>query len=343
MIITPPAFTNINPYPGNPAVDLARRENLKRDIIEPVTQAERGAAEKGVISEDKSRNHNASNGYTYSDDIKNRGTELKQAIEGRGEESSGREQQGENSGQQGGQNQNGRQDSPSEQRQQAAEQREIAELKKRDAEVRAHEQAHASVGGELAGSPSYSYQTGPDGQKYAVGGEVNIDLAEVPGDPQATIIKLQQVKAAALAPTDPSSTDQQIAAEASRRIVEAQIELAQELLPLNDPPASDGDYDAAAAFAEMTGRVELADIEAEQDMFSDQSSAAARQEEDVVSNMQQERQQQYNAIKENASRYVVPETRSFARDPQMQLRSDVIAGFYARATMPAERPLIQSI
>ena len=339
MIITPPAFTNLNPYPGNPVVDVARRENLRRDIIEPVTQAERGAAEKGVISEDKSRNHNASNGHTYSDEIKNRGTELKQAIEGRGEDSSGREQNGEGGGnsQHNGQG-HSQEGSADEKRQQAAEQREIAELKKRDAEVKAHEQAHASVGGQLAGSPSYSYQTGPDGQKYAVGGEVNIDLAEVPGDPQATIIKMQQVKAAALAPADPSGADQQIAAEASRRIVEAQIELAQELLPLNDPPASDGDYDAAAAFAEMTGRVDFTEQEAAADSVVDDNFS-------VISKQQQsdaEAEQDDNED-EKFSRYTAPETRSFSRDPVMQLRSEVIAGFYARATMPAERPLLQSI
>ncbi|WP_306519298.1 putative metalloprotease CJM1_0395 family protein [Rheinheimera sp.] len=337
MIITPPAFTNINPYPGNPAVDLARRENLKRDIIEPVTQAERGAAEKGVISEDKSRNHNTTNGHTYSDEIKNRGTELKQAIEGRGEESSGREQNGEGGGNNQNNSQGNSQDgSAEEKRQQAAEQREIAELKKRDAEVKAHEQAHASVGGQLAGSPSYSYQTGPDGQKYAVGGEVNIDLAEVPGDPQATIIKMQQVKAAALAPADPSGADQQIAAEASRRIVEAQIELAQELLPLNDPPASDGDYDATAAFAEMTGRVDFKDEEATAGLVSDDNFNTTSKQQQGDAAAEQDKEEKF-------SRYTAPETRSFTRDPVMQLRSDVIAGFYARATMPAERPLLQSI
>ena len=336
MIITPPAFTNLNPYPGNPVVDVARRENLRRDIIEPVTQAERGAAEKGVISEDKSRNHNTANGHTYSDEIKNRGTELKQAIEGRGEESSGREQNGEG-GNNGQNNQDGRQDNSAEQPQQAAEQRELVELKKRDAEVKAHEQAHASVGGQLAGSPSYSYQTGPDGQKYAVGGEVNIDLAEVPGDPQATIIKMQQVKAAALAPADPSGADQQIAAEASRRIVEAQIELAQELLPLNDPPASDGDYDAAAAFAEMTGRVDFTGDEAATDSVSGDNFSA------ISIQQQNEAAEQYDSEDEKSSRYTAPETRSFTRDPLMQLRSDVIAGFYARATLPAERSLLQSI
>lgn len=336
MIITPPAFTNLNPYPGNPVVDVARRENLRRDIIEPVAQAERGAAEKGVISEDKSRNHNATNGHTYGDEIKNRGTELKQAIEGRGEDSSGREQNGEG----GSNSQNGqdaKQDSSAEQRQQAAEQRQISELKKRDAEVKAHEQAHASVGGQLAGSPSYSYQTGPDGQKYAVGGEVNIDLAEVPGDPQATIIKMQQVKAAALAPADPSGADQQIAAEASRRIVEAQIELARELVPLNDPPAADGDYDAVAAFAEMTGRVDFNGEESAAGVVSDDNFTT------ISSQQQREAAEQNNNNDEQSSRYTAPETRSFARDPVMQLRSDVIAGFYARATMPAERSLLQSI
>lgn len=335
MIITPPAFTNLNPYPGNPVVDVARRENLRRDIIEPVTQAERGAAEKGVISEDKSRNHNASNNHTYSDEIKNRGTELKQAVEGRGEDRSGNEHNGEGNSQNNGQSAS-QEGSADEKRQQAAEQREIAELKKRDAEVKAHEQAHAAVGGQLAGSPSYSYQTGPDGQKYAVGGEVNIDLAEVPGDPQATIIKMQQVKAAALAPADPSGADQQIAAEAGRRIVEAQIELARELVPLNDPPAADGDYDAVAAFAEMTGRVDFTDQEAFASVSGDDVSAISRQQPNGASG-------QYNSEAENSSRYTVPETRSFNRDPVMQLRSDVIAGFYARATMPAERPLLQSI
>ena len=78
-------YPNVTPYVGNPAVDLARRENLKRDIIEPVAQMERGAAEKGVISEDKSRNAQQHK-PTYSDELKNRGTELKQAIEGRSQE-----------------------------------------------------------------------------------------------------------------------------------------------------------------------------------------------------------------------------------------------------------------
>ena len=64
--------------------------------------------------------------------------------------------------------------------------------------MRAHEQAHAAVGGQYAGSPSYEYERGSDGNNYAVAGEVPIDVSEVPNDPQATIEKMQQVKAVRL-------------------------------------------------------------------------------------------------------------------------------------------------
>ena len=57
------------------------------------------------------------------------------------------------------------------------ERKQLKELKARDTEVRTHENAHQSSGGQLAGSPSYTYQTGPDGQRYAIGGEVSIDVS----------------------------------------------------------------------------------------------------------------------------------------------------------------------
>ncbi|MEO0429599.1 MAG: putative metalloprotease CJM1_0395 family protein [Pseudomonadota bacterium] len=104
-----------------------------------------------------------------------------------------------------------------------AEQDLVERLAARDREVRAHEQAHARVGGQYAGSPSYTYQTGPDGKRYAIGGSVSIDVSPVPGDPEATIAKMQQVKAAALAPAEPSSADRRVAtiAEAAQREAEA--------------------------------------------------------------------------------------------------------------------------
>ncbi|HBA64604.1 MAG TPA: hypothetical protein DCZ48_00195, partial [Methylococcaceae bacterium] len=48
------------------------------------------------------------------------------------------------------------------------EQRQIEALKARDAEVRAHEQAHLNAAAGIAVSgASFSYQTGPDGNRYA--------------------------------------------------------------------------------------------------------------------------------------------------------------------------------
>jgi hypothetical protein len=103
----------------------------------------------------------------------------------------------------------------------------IRELEARDAEVRAHEQAHVSAGGQyVSGGPTYEYETGPDGRRYAVGGEVNIDVSKE-RNPESTIRKAQTVRAAALAPADPSSKDRQVASRASSLEREARAELAE--------------------------------------------------------------------------------------------------------------------
>ncbi len=88
-------------------------------------------------------------------------------------------------------------------------------LKARDREVRAHEQTHLSAAGNLAVSgANYDYVTGPDGQRYASGGDVSIDVSAVAGDPQATLLKADTIRRAALAPASPSAQDQSVAAKA---------------------------------------------------------------------------------------------------------------------------------
>lgn len=105
-------------------------------------------------------------------------------------------------------------------------QRALQALKQRDREVRQHEQAHLLAAGPFAtGGPRYTYETGPDGQRYAVGGEVPIDLSAVPGDPAATIQKAQTIQRAALAPAEPSGPDLAIAAKAATLVAQAQQEL----------------------------------------------------------------------------------------------------------------------
>ncbi len=123
----------------------------------------------------------------------------------------------------------------------AEEQQKISELAARDREVRAHEAAHASVGGIYAGAPSYNFARGPDGKNYAVSGEVSIDVSPVAGNPQATIDKAQIVRRAALAPAQPSLQDRAVASAALALEQSARQELqmqnnSRETSPTNSEP-----------------------------------------------------------------------------------------------------------
>jgi hypothetical protein len=101
----------------------------------------------------------------------------------------------------------------------------LLELKKADAAVRAHEQAHLAAAGGLAkGGASFVYQKGPDGREYAVGGEVQIDTSRG-ATPEETIARMTRVRAAALAPANPSSQDRKVARSASAAMSEARLEL----------------------------------------------------------------------------------------------------------------------
>lgn len=107
-----------------------------------------------------------------------------------------------------------------------AEKAQIKQLQERDREVRQHEMAHLAASGGLATSGAvYSFQVGPDGIAYAVGGEVSISMG--PGrTPQETIARAETVRAAALAPADPSAQDLAVAAQAAKMEADARAELA---------------------------------------------------------------------------------------------------------------------
>lgn len=129
--------------------------------------------------------------------------------------------------------------------------KQLTELKARDREVRAHEAAHQAVGGQYAGAMSFTYQRGPDGAQYAVGGEVSIDLSPVQGNPQATIQKMQTVRAAAMAPAEPSGQDRAVAAQAMQIMLQAQSELATDSGPSKK---ADDTYREVSAMAEKDGQ-----------------------------------------------------------------------------------------
>ena len=129
----------------------------------------------------------------------------------------------------------------------------MRELRVRDREVRAHELAHKATAGSFAGRISFTYETGPDGRRYASGGEVPIDLSPVKGDPQATIAKMQTVRRAALAPADPSAADRSVAARASQIERDAQAEVRGEAQDAGGP----GDERALARLNAGRSRVDL--------------------------------------------------------------------------------------
>jgi hypothetical protein len=104
------------------------------------------------------------------------------------------------------------------------QQRLVESLVQRDREVRAHEAAHQAVAGALGGAAHFTFETGPDGRSYAVGGEVRVSLREG-RTPEETIANARQVRASALAPADPSPQDLRVASAAAAMEARATAEL----------------------------------------------------------------------------------------------------------------------
>ncbi|MBX3682038.1 MAG: hypothetical protein KF731_05110 [Thauera sp.] len=107
-----------------------------------------------------------------------------------------------------------------------AEQRQVAELAERDREVRAHEMC-MSPRRRRPGDPGRQlHLSARTAQRYAIGGEVGIDTS--PGrSPEESLSKAERIRAAALAPAEPSGQDRQVAAQASRMASDARMEIAR--------------------------------------------------------------------------------------------------------------------
>lgn len=212
----------------NPPTDNLRRENVQRPIITAPTATSGSPAEKSTAEKEKASGQTGDQ-FNFAELQKSAEKNASQ-INGNAEQ----EHQENNEHQQGAQEsdkkntegESAENTSPEPNSLEAFQhEKEIQQLKQRDQEVRSHELAHASVGGASTGAPSYEFQVGPDGKKYAVNGEVSVDLSPVEGNPQATIAKMQKVHAAALAPANPSVQDTKVAAKAAELITQAQSDL----------------------------------------------------------------------------------------------------------------------
>ena len=124
----------------------------------------------------------------------------------------------------------------------------VRELQQTDREVRAHENAHVPSGGSVvAGGPSYSFTTEPDGRRYAVGGEVPIRAGSASSDPRTRALEARQVISAALAPAHPSGADRAIAAQAARELAQALVDDRLEESQPTEEGHSQGKSDAQLA------------------------------------------------------------------------------------------------
>lgn len=261
-----------------PTTEALQRTNAQREVVPAPVQVEAAVPQKTREQEARGAGSASSNAdVTYENIARGQGRIIPEDVneqggDGQGDSGQDSSSQGRNGQGTDGQNENGlngqasnddsssnasnsessdteaseqkqaqerqqKQEQQQEQQQEKQELREIRQLETRDQEVRTHELAHAAVGGAYAGSPTYEYETGPNGKKYAVGGEVQIDVSKE-ATPQETIEKMQTVRAAALAPAEPSTQDRKVAAEASQNIAEARIELMQDTAERRDATAA---------------------------------------------------------------------------------------------------------
>lgn len=228
MNITPQNYNLPIQTAVNLQTDSLRRDNQQREVIAKPEASNQSAAEKGVAS-DKERGRTPAQNNEQVDfaALRKQAEQAADSIGDNADRNPEQEdtQQKDNGAADGAESQESAEKSEKSNAEAFVEQKTIKGLQKRDQEVRSHELAHATVGGAYTGAPSYTFQVGPDGKKYAVAGEVSVDVSPIDGDPRATIAKMQKVHAAALAPANPSTQDTRVAASAAKLITQAQSEL----------------------------------------------------------------------------------------------------------------------
>ncbi|WP_414829044.1 putative metalloprotease CJM1_0395 family protein [Alteromonas sp. H39] len=213
-IVTPIPTSLVFPT-ANVNTESARRDNVLRETIPQASENEQGASQKGLGSEsDRAKSPGQAPAPVTYERPQIQSNVAQSFSQAPGDTDVSKDNASDESA--------GKEDA--EQRQK--EQQEVQQLKTRDQEVRTHEKAHATIGGQYAGAPQYEFTTGPDGKRYATDGEVSIDISSAQ-TPEQTLQKMQQGRAAALAPAQPSPQDLEVAAEASQKAFDARKEIAE--------------------------------------------------------------------------------------------------------------------
>gem|GEM_PF-2241809 len=117
----------------------------------------------------------------------------------------------------------------------SAKQQFLMKLQATDVGVRSHEAQHFFVGAGLTqGTPEYDYVQGPDGEFYAVGGQVNLSTTGS-SDPEVAAREADSLARAATAPADTSAQDISVA----RSMGSDAAALYSRALNANNPPVLD--------------------------------------------------------------------------------------------------------
>jgi hypothetical protein len=103
----------------------------------------------------------------------------------------------------------------------AAEPEAVERLRRREAQLRQAESAHAAVAGDLAGPIEHVYRRGPDGRRYGVNGSAGIEATLASGAPDELRPVGERLAAAATAPLEPPAQDHAAARRALRLYAEA--------------------------------------------------------------------------------------------------------------------------
>jgi len=332
MNITPHAPNLSVPTVVNPPTEGLRRENQQREVITQVGAVNHSAAEKGVASDkERARTPAQTNEQVDFSNLRKHAEHANSSIggqKGNHDSEQGANQEGSSQDNSKDKQQNQVTDNEKKQKQEQAdalaEQKIINQLQSRDKEVRQHELAHASTGGSATGAPSYSFEVGPDGRKYATGGEVSVDLSGVPGDPHATITKMQKVHAAALAPANPSIQDTRVAASASRIILQAQSEI---LALQNEATTTVSHAQNNITTTKTTFSQEQEKNTDDFDSFINQTLSA----QEIIAPGQDNKQQLASPIDDVNAKATV-------QSSEVKLRSQRIEGFYSNISQAYEKP-----
>jgi hypothetical protein len=307
MNIATPLITTVPFATANVNTDAARRDNNLRETVPALSGAENSGAETGLGNE-ADRLKSPVQPVVYER------PQTSASPQGETEQNAANQDNAKDASA-------GKEDAEQRQQAQQAQQKtaEIADLKQRDTEVRTHEQAHASQGGQHAAAPQYEYTNGPDGRRYAVNGEVSIDIAEA-ASPEDTIVKMQQVKAAALAPAEPSAQDLRVASEASQKTIEAHNEISAQRLEDNQTQfnglASD-DSETLAPSIELDNIVQVTDVSPTRALDDSLTESLDSNPQDFASLLA-------------------------GRDEKMHQRENVIQTFYQEVTQPKNSGFEQS-